>query len=141
MIRKEMTEYNIESIANGDLSVEEVYTQLSNTNSLFSSGIVEGRTLLSIIISDDKLEQGVDVLNADRVARYDGVILCNPSWLFIVENKPSRDNIWLNQLNPNILQDSDVTILNKPCSLSWREIILSLNSLIQNNMVSGLEKI
>lgn len=141
MIRKEMSEYNLDSIAAGDLSVEEVYTQLSNSNELFTNCMVEGRNLLSIIISDDKLEKEATVENASRQARYDGVILCSPSWLFIIENKPSRDNIWLGQLNPNVSQDTDIKILEKPCCLSWRKIISVLNSLVQNNMVSGIEKV
>ena len=139
MVRNELPEYKIESISSGDLSVEEVHTQLSNSNDLFTSDIIEGRTLVSVIISDDKLESETTVRNDDRQARYDGVILCNPSWLFIVENKPSRDNIWLGQLNPNISEELDIKIKEKPCCLSWRRIISGLNSLIKNNMIVGLE--
>ncbi|MEO2075905.1 MAG: hypothetical protein ABGX20_11085 [Bacillus sp. (in: firmicutes)] len=139
MIRKEMVDCNLHSITAGELGVEEVYTQLSNTNSIFSSNMVEGRTLVSIIISDDKFESIVKVKNDSRQARYDGVVLCNPSWLFIIENKPSRENIWTGQLNPNISAEADITIIEKPCCLSWRNIISGLNSLIQNKMVSGLE--
>ncbi|RJE47918.1 hypothetical protein A7K50_01355 [Dehalobacter sp. MCB1] len=141
MVRNELPECKIDSIANGDLGVEEVYTQLSNSNNIFTSSAVEGRTLLSIIISDDKLDQEVKVQNDDRQARYDGVILCNPSWLFIVENKPSRENIWLGQLNPNVSEETDINIIDKPCCLSWRGVISGLNSLIQNNMVTGLERV
>jgi hypothetical protein len=36
LIRKEMYEENIHSIASGDLSVEEVHTQLSDTNNIFT---------------------------------------------------------------------------------------------------------
>lgn len=141
MVRREMSDINIDSIVSGELSIEEVYTQLSNTNDIFSEGIIEGRTLLSIIISDDKLNSEAKVQNDSRQARYDGVILGNPSWLFIIENKPSKDNIWLRQLNPNIPDDADVSIIEKPCCLSWRGILSGLNSIIQNNMVSGVEKI
>lgn len=140
MIRREMAEFNIDSIANGDLGVEEVYTQLSSSNKIFKSNLLEGRTLLSIIISDDKLKSLAKVQNDNRQARYDGVILCNPSWLFIIENKPSKDNIWLRQLNPSIPDDIDVSIIDKPCCLSWRKIIKGLNSIIQNKMVWGLER-
>ena len=139
MVRKEMPAINVESMVTGDLSVEEVHTQLSNSNVLFSTEVVEGRKLLSIIISDDKLESEAQVNNVDRQARYDGVVLCNPSWLFIIENKPFRENIWIDQLNPNI-QDN-VKIIKKPCCLSWREVIAGLNSIIKKRMVSGLERI
>ncbi|QNU67676.1 hypothetical protein EHE19_004165 [Ruminiclostridium herbifermentans] len=141
LIRKEMYEENIHSIASGDLSVEEVHTQLSDTNNIFTSGLVDGRTLVSVIISDDKFEGGANVQNEDRKARYDGVVLCNPSWVFIIENKPSKDNIWTRQLNPNIPDSVEVKIVDKPCCLSWRAILTGLNSLIQNSMLNGIEKV
>lgn len=140
MIRKELPEVNIESIASGDLSLEEIYTQMTHANNIFTSGNVDGRTLVSIIISDDKYEGETTVKHEERNARYDGVALCNPSWLFIIENKPSKDNIWAGQLNPNIPKDSDITVVDKPCCLSWRGILTGLNSLMQNNMVSGIER-
>ncbi len=141
MIKREMPAINLESIASGGLSVEEVHTQLSNTNDIFSKSIIEGRTLLSIIISDDKLESEEKVQNDNRQARYDGVILGNPSWLFIIENKPSKDNIWLGQLNPNVAEDADVSIIEEPCCLSWRSILSGINSIIQNKMASGFEEL
>ncbi|NMA85018.1 MAG: hypothetical protein GX962_14280 [Epulopiscium sp.] len=139
MVRKEMEDIDIESIVTGELSIEEVHTQLSNTNDLFNSEIVDGRTLVSIIISDDKLETEVNVRNDDRQARYDGVITCYPSWIFIVENKPSKENIWLGQLNPNVSEEKDIKIIEKPCCLSWREVITGLNTLVQNRMINGFE--
>jgi hypothetical protein len=139
MVRREMANIDIESIVTGGLAIEEVHTQLSNTNDLFSSEIVDGRTLVSIIISDDKLKTEINVRNDDRQARYDGVITCYPSWIFIVENKPSRENIWVGQLNPNVSEDKDIKIIEKPCCLSWREVITGLNTLVQNRMISGFE--
>ena len=79
MIRNEMLDLKIESIATGDLAVEEVFTQLSNSNNLFNSDILDGRTLVSIIISDDKFETEEKVTNDDRNAVYDGVVICHPS--------------------------------------------------------------
>lgn len=131
---------NLESIQKGNLFIEEVHTQLTNNNDLFSSPQVEGRNLLSIIISDDKLETEVSVENSDRAARYDGVILCDPSWLFIIENKPSRDNIWVQQLNPNI-KAKEINVIKEPCCLSWRNIIAGLTAYIKNEMLHGIEKI
>ena len=59
--------------------------------------------------------------------------------LFIIENKPSKENIWIEQLNPNI--DNDITIKEEPCCLTWKDIINSLNNLVSFNLVSGLERI
>lgn len=139
MIRNEMEGVDIESIVTGDLSIEEVYTQICNTNDFFKNDIVDGRTLISIIISDDRLETKTFVKNDNRLARYDGLITCYPSWIFLVENKPSRKNIWLEQLNPNVSQNKDIKIIKKPCCLSWRDIITGLNTLLINKMVDGFE--
>lgn len=141
IIKKQLKHPEFETIANGDLFIEEMFTQLSNSNHLFSSEKVEGRTLVSIIISDDRLEKDVKVENDDRQARYDGVILAHPSWLFIIENKPSKENIWVGQLNPNVKEEKDITILENPCCLSWRDVMAGLSSLIQNKMVNGAEEV
>ena len=139
LVRNEMLGLEIESIATGDLAVEEVYTQLSNSNNLFNSDILDGRTLVSIIISDDKFETEEKVTNANRSAVYDGIVTCYPSWLFIIENKPSKENIWVGQLNPNISNDRDINIIEKPCCLSWRDIIAVLNAQVEKGMLSGFE--
>lgn len=141
MVQQEMKDTEAESITLRNLSIEEMYTQKSSEDRSFLSKI-EGRKLVSIIISDDKLETDATVKNDDRLARYDGVVLCNSnsdSWVFIIENKPSKENIWLRQLNPNVREEQEINIISKPCCLSWRDIIASLNSLIQNRMFYGFE--
>lgn len=141
MVRNEMPNIELESITTGDLAVEEVFTQLSNSNNLFNSDILDGRTLVSVIISDDKFETKEKVTNDDRNAVYDGVVTCDPSWIFIIENKPSKENIWVGQLNPNISKDRDINIIEKPCCLSWRDIIAVLNTQVEKGMFSGFELI
>ncbi|MEY9975686.1 hypothetical protein [Lysinibacillus sp. RC79] len=146
LVRQELLNFDlkrdeqIESIAIGDLTVESVSTQLGNTNELFRGAATEGRKVVSIIISDDKLNMETKVENDSRGARYDGVIFADPGWLFIVENKPLRDNIWLRQLNPSFLEEVGVKIVEQVCALSWRTVIERLNMIVQNAMVSGLEK-
>lgn len=139
MIKNEMREDDLSSIICDDLFVESVFTQLSNNNEVFTTGILDGRSLISVIISDDKLESSEPIKNSDRKARYDGVIFCKPGWVFIIENKPSRNNIWLGQLNPN-MNNREISIIQKPCCLSWRKIITRINLLIANDMIYGVEK-
>lgn len=139
MVRQEMVDVGMESIATGNLSVEEIHTQISNTHNIFSSDIADGRNLLSIIISDDKFEKEVEIKTVNRRAIYDGVITCSPDWVFIIENKPSKENIWVGQLSPNIAKERDISIESKPCCLSWRDIIEGMNKLVINKMVNGFE--
>ncbi|MBQ0138541.1 MAG: hypothetical protein KBT36_04525 [Kurthia sp.] len=129
----------IESIALGDLSLKSVNTQIGNMNDMFSGESIEGRKVISIIISDDKFSRKMKVENDERSARYDGGIFADPGWIFIVENKPLVENIWLRQLNP-AFREADVKIIEHVCALSWRNILGKLNRIIQNQTVFGLEK-
>jgi hypothetical protein len=57
----------------------------------------------------------------------------------VIENKPSVENIWTGQLNPNV--SDEIEIEEKPTSLSWRKIIEALSSLIERNIIQELEKV
>lgn len=137
LIRNKMPQIGLESIALGQLSVTESYTQVVSGNLL--AGIQEHR-ILSIIISDDKYDHSHVVKESTRKARYDGEIICEPGWVFIIENKPFVGNIWEGQLDPNEEDKKGNKLIQQYCSLSWREIIEILNSIIERDMISYLEK-
>jgi hypothetical protein len=140
MIREVMIEKGCEQIIPQLLEkeslIESVETQISNKNELFK--LAAGRRLISIIISDDKLYDKIEVENSTRNARYDGVILYRPAWVLVVENKPSVENVWLGQLNPNV--SDDIEIEKNPVSLSWRKVMETLSSFIERNLVHGTER-
>lgn len=142
MVRAEMMqqgENSIPSSALGELTIKEVLTQIGNSNSIFDSPELEGNQLLSIVISDDRLEQTTQVKNAQRKARYDGVFLFEEPFVFILENKPSKNNIWLGQLDPNVQAEKDIRIIPQPCCLSWRDMIARLGDLLAKQIARGLE--
>lgn len=140
MIREEMNNQQcdqvIPSLFDKFSLVESVQTQITDKNDLFKAAI--GRRLVSIIISDEKLFKEVKVEKCDRNARYDGVILYQPGRVMVIENKPSVENVWVGQLNPNV--SGEIEIEEKPISLSWRGIIEGFTSLIEKNLVRGIEK-
>lgn len=127
----------LESIAKGDLKLSEIYTQVDSNDKLFNN--LSDVTMLSIVISDDAFEANHTVVHSDRHARYDGVVFCSPSWVFIIENKPSVVNIWEDQLNPNISGSPDIHLIKEPCALSWRDILSFLNALLSGNLLTPLE--
>lgn len=139
LIRKELSnlpsDEQIPSISLGELVVQSVHTQVGNSNAMFSE--LEDYKVVSVVISDDRLNDTSSINNTDRNARYDGVIFANPGWLFIIENKPLRYNIWLDQLNPSLKVGAQ--IIKQPCALSWRDVIERLNTLIINGILTGLE--
>ena len=137
LIRNKMKSIGLESIALGDLSVVEVYTQVTSGNLL--AGIQEHK-ILSIVISDDNYQSDHIVEESTRNARYDGVVICDPSWVFIIENKPFVVNIWEGQLDPNTEDANGNDLIQNPCSLSWREIIDVLNAVLNHNIFNIIEK-
>ncbi len=137
LIRGKMTNtINMESIALGQLSVANVYTQVKSGNRLAN---IQDHQILSIVISDDEYQGEHIVQESSRNARYDGVIICEPSWMFIVENKPSAGNIWENQLDPNQDDANGNYLIKDPCRLSWRQVIEALNSVLEHNIENTAE--
>jgi hypothetical protein len=141
MVRSEMINQKCEQIIPHLLEkeslIESVETQVTNNNDLFKT--ILGRRVVSIVISDDKLYDDIKIESSERGARYDGLILYQPSWILIIENKPSIENIWIEQLKPNVSDEFEIE--EKPISLSWRNIVEALSSLIERNMVHGADKI
>ena len=139
LIRDTMLAKNvqIDSSAQGVLRLSEIYTQVDNNDKLFKN--MSDINMLSVIISDDVFQTDHIVKNDDRHARYDGVVVCEPSWVFIIENKPSINNIWENQLNPNIHGTRDINLIKEPCTLSWRNVISLLNEFLSSSLLNPLE--
>lgn len=141
MVREEMLQKGCTQVVphmfSKDSGFESVETQVTDKGDVFKAA--NGRRLVSIIISDDKLYENTIIKKSNRNARYDGVILYQPNWIFVIENKPSAENIWLDQLNPNV--SDDIEIEEQPVALSWRNVIEGLSSLIERNIVQGLEKV
>lgn len=139
MVREEMLSQKCEQVIpplfNPSSLVETVETQITEKHELFR--LAMDRRLVSIVISDDKLYKQTHIENSERSARYDGVILYQPSWILVIENKPLVENIWLGQLNPNV--SDEIEIEKNPVALSWRNIINVLSSLIEKNIVQGLD--
>ena len=84
LIRNKMPDIGLESFALGKLSISEIYTQTT------SNGLLKGKQeykILSVVISDDEYSNSHVVQESSRNARYDGVVICDPSWIFIIENK------------------------------------------------------
>jgi hypothetical protein len=100
----------------------------------------EGR-LVSIVLSDDQWKQTHVVKASSRRAVYDGIILYEPGWILIIENKPRSESIWPEQLNPSLAQDSQIEIDPVLVNLSWRSVIEHLSSLAERNLVVGAEKL
>ena len=140
MIKTEMNRDESEKLIIDDLYLESIHTQISNSNQLLKSNLIENRNLVSVVISDKKYSTNESIRHSDRKAIYDGVIFCKPNWVIIIENKPFIKNIWLDQLNPNVI-DQDISIIAKPCCLEWQDIISNINELISNESLDRLERL
>ena len=138
LIRENASTIGLETMALGKLSVSEVDTQVSSGTLLRSK---QEYNILSVYISNDKFETNHEVQESERKARYDGVVVCDPSWIFIIENKPYVGNAWEEQLDPNYIDASGNTVIKEPCCLSWGDVIEVLSNVLEHNISTELEKI
>lgn len=138
-IRKAVNgDVDIPSAVYQQLKLTDIRTQVVHHDSMMQN--LEGTNIVSVLMSDDKLETMYKATNSDRSARYDGVIVCDPNWLFTVENKPNKNNVWLEQLNPNIKDDESNVIHETPACLSWRDMISLLSMLLDSAMLLPIER-
>lgn len=127
LVRAAMNTVEIESLALGEIEITEVRTQVKSGTYLAN---LQDYRVVSVLISDDKFDANHSVKASDRKAVYDGVICCDPSWVFVIENKPYVGNVWEGQLDPNSDDVKNNDLITEPCFLSWREIIKILNQII-----------
>ncbi|WP_336093416.1 hypothetical protein [Leeuwenhoekiella sp. CH_XMU1409-2] len=102
----------------------------------------ETETLLSVLITNDKLTPQKSIEPIDRGAVYDGIITLGGSVSIIIETKPNMDNVWENQLCPSKAHlGEDIRILKKPVILTWASIIKWLNEFTQSSKHNYTEKL
>lgn len=132
LVRDAMHDLNIKElppslfeISAGCISIETQKHSMSKSKLQTESG-----RLVSIIITDKRLEIEHRVNRSDRNAVYDGFIRCEPDWVFIIENKPDHNNIWVNQLSSSFSENYEIE--ETPVLLTWADII-SCFTTMQNN--------
>ncbi|WP_353892465.1 hypothetical protein PRVXH_001811 [Proteinivorax hydrogeniformans] len=115
--------------------LDTIETQVRST----TKGRLEGEKgrLVSIVITDERLDREHKVERTDREGVYDGFIKYKPDWVFVIENKPDHKNIWLEQLNSRFNENYEIE--EKPIVLTWKEIITKLSLLIENNLINNAD--
>ena len=87
------------------------------------------RFLISILLTDEPLQDPADVEWSDRMAVYDGVIEYPNGLTLIIENKPSYGNVWKEQLSPSRkslssdVEVEDVELYKSAICLEWSDIL------------------
>ena len=122
-----------------ELNDIEVYTQKSNSDKIFND--IEGYTIYSILISDEHYKNEIEIKENNNEHRYDGVIKTNNK-IFIIENKPNINNVWEEQLKPNLRKlsfNNDIVLFPNLCSLQWSDIIDLCNNLIKSSLINEIE--
>ena len=123
-----------------EFKIKDVFTQVYSGNQIFSR--IGDSVVLSTLISNDAFESERQVEGSERHARYDGVLVCDPNLWIVIENKPSVENVWEGQLDPNLKGvGRKENLIRKPCCLSWHDVISGLNGLLERNGLSETEKI
>ncbi|MBK9524271.1 MAG: hypothetical protein IPO39_05850 [Bacteroidetes bacterium] len=106
------------------------------------NSIISTNFLLSVLITDNEIQQGSIIESSDRIAIYDGIITFGESLTVVIENKPRSSKVWIQQLNPSRHNlSNDTTIYSNPAILEWKEIVKQLSHLISIPIISGYEKL
>ena len=83
--------------------------------------------IVSVLLSDEPLEQTVPVAWVDREARYDGVVQFSDGLVLVIENKPAREDVWEGQLSLSrdslLVDPKDVDLYEVAVSVTWPEIL------------------
>lgn len=140
MIREKMIEKNIEDAhVIPTLTDSECFIDTESIETQTTSIKQDTGRLISVLISNDEYKTEHEVVNTENKRIYDGVIYYKPEWVFIIENKPNKDDVWDEQLNPNLDKNSDIIIEKKPICLSWRKIFSRINIILDKELVSQTE--
>ena len=83
--------------------------------------------LVSVLLTDTRIQEEIRVEWSDREPRYDGVIEYPNGLTLIVENKPSHGNVWKEQLSPSRASFSgdidDVYLYGSAICLEWSKVL------------------
>lgn len=82
--------------------------------------------LVSVLLTDVHIQE-IKVEWSDRKAIYDGVVEYPDGLTLIVENKPSHDDVWEEQLSPSRHSFSDgiddITLYESAICVTWSEVL------------------
>ena len=83
--------------------------------------------LVSVLLTNARIQEEIRVEWSDREPRYDGVIEYPNGLTLIVENKPSHGDVWKEQLSPSRASFSgdidDVYLYSSAICLEWSEVL------------------
>lgn len=83
--------------------------------------------LVSVLLTDERIREEITVDWSDRAARYDGVIEYPDGLTLILENKPSHENVWEEQLCPSMDSFPDgidgIKLFGSAICLEWSEVL------------------
>ncbi len=126
-------------------------SQIKGSNIRFwtqTGNLENARQFVSVLITDERIEISSDIKNSNRGAIYDGIISFSDELTLIIENKPKSENVWKEQLNPNLSKwidehkehmDTTPQLVKVPAILEWKEIIKKLNEILLIDAVGGAE--
>ena len=89
---------------------------------------IQPQQLVSVLLTDEKIQNKIKVKWIERDARYDGVISYPNGLTLIVENKLDHGNVWEEQLSPSQNAISDncreiVSLHDLAICLEWPDIL------------------
>lgn len=99
--------------------------------------------LISVLITNERINQTGTIEPVEREARYDGIIRFGNELIVIIENKLNYKDVSRLQLNPSIISmDSEQTeVIKIPVTLEWKKIIKFFLRIRENPISGTIEKL
>ena len=83
--------------------------------------------LVSVLLTDEPIQEEIEVKWSDREPRYDGIIEYPNRMTLIIENKPRHGDMWKKQLSPNKRsftgEFGNDTLHGSAVCLEWSEVL------------------
>lgn len=131
---KEAIDVDLPSIADLDVTHVSIETQ--------RGGLPAVSEFVSVLISNDRAPLNLGVAPSTRRAVYDGIVSFGQSLALVIENKPRVQNVWEGQLSPSSKDvPPESRVVPMAAHLSWREIVLLVTKLMQQEAVGGAERL
>lgn len=97
--------------------------------------------LISLLMTDEHWTPENKVQESQRDARYDGVLCFDPDWIIVIENKPSSQNVWADQVNPSPLAEGhEIVIDPQLVVLRWADVVNRLTALLDVNWLGSTDR-
>lgn len=128
-----------DKLFNEDTTIEDIFYQVKPTDKIFNSEKLDNKTIAHVVIIDDQ-SPNKDFTGKTLEKQFNGILFTSNNYALIVENNPGEERIWLDKIKSVIPETKNTDVISNTLHLSWKSIISKINTLINDDILQGLQK-